>query len=279
MENIDNILQPQILAAEKDYLVVYKPPKMHSAPQAKSEGVNILYWCAGQFPEIMDLKGRRAGEGGLLHRLDYETQGLMLIARTRIGMDAFLKQQNEGVLAKEYCALASRSEATPPGFPLIRPDPEIIPKIIPKIVIEGPQDESGFRISSAFRPYGPGRKEVRPVILSLLKSGDKVLKPKGLALDRGNEYTTDVLRMRDLPKGIKLFRLRIFTGFRHQLRSHLTWMGMPILNDSLYGGLSCGNGFLALRAFKLAFIEPGSGRKIVCSIHEWENLEAFENSS
>ena len=101
--SVDNFYLPQILAEEKDFLVVYKPPGTHSAPLARSPGESpvILEWCAAKFPDIMDLPGRRAGEGGLIHRLDFETNGLLLVARTAAGMESLLAMQSEGRIVKE----------------------------------------------------------------------------------------------------------------------------------------------------------------------------------
>jgi 23S rRNA pseudouridine1911/1915/1917 synthase len=62
------------------------------------------------------------------------------------------------------------------------------------------------------------------------------------------------------------FKLRIWKGFRHQIRAHLAWFGMPILNDKLYGGVSFGNGLLALRAYSISFTDPSSGEELSYSI-------------
>ena len=58
----------------------------------------------------------------------------------------------------------------------------------------------------------------------------------------------------------------IVKGFRHQIRSHLTWLGMSILNDDLYGGERRGKGFLALRASSITFNDPSSGEELSYSI-------------
>ena len=216
---IVDILIPQVLAAEKDFLVIYKPPGMHSAPLAKSSGDNLVNWCGNSFPEIMSLPGRQAGEGGLLHRLDFETQGLMLFARTRLGMEALLEQQEDGKIVKEYSALVTESGKDLPGYPLEKPGLTVI--------------------KSAFRPYGPGRKATRPV--------------------PGEDYITEILESSSCAAGLVSLRVRILKGFRHQIRCHLAWLGRPILNDSLYGGLSYGKGLLGLRAFSLRFSDPSSG--------------------
>ena len=248
--SICDIQIPQLLAAEKDFLLVYKPPRMHSAPQAHSSGgETILEWCVKQFPEVALLPGRKAGEGGLLHRLDYETHGLMLIARSMTGMEALLEQQREGRILKEYSVLTVENKIALPGFPKEKPCFVFGNSPLPDC-----QDGMLQKIESAFKPYGPGRKAVRPV-------------PPG---GNGKLYSTEILESRPvLDAGIPNYfslKLRICKGFRHQIRCHLAWMGMPILNDGLYGGLSFGNGLLALRATSIAFNDPSSGEERSYSI-------------
>ena len=257
---IHDILSPQILAAEKDFLIVYKPPRMHSAPHiaphsaplSDTHGDTLLDWCYGLFPGIAALPGRRPGEGGLLHRLDYETQGLMLLARTVKGMESLLVRQERGMILKEYSALTAESSGNLPGFPPQKPE-------LPHGVFNG-KDAAGlpFQIKSAFRPYGPGRKEVRPVV-----DGQK--KSKEAAFDSGGPYITEILEARSAGELFVSLSLRIFRGFRHQVRNHLAWIGRPVLNDALYGGLSCGKGLLGLRAFSLAFNDPSSGAELFYS--------------
>jgi 23S rRNA pseudouridine1911/1915/1917 synthase len=242
---VDDFSKPQILAEEKDFLVVYKPPRMHSAPQGYLSATfsaetfsaeSLLKWCVQDYPEIADLSGRKKGEGGLLHRLDYETHGVMLLARSNHGMEALMEQQRQGKIFKEYSALSllvEENEITLPGFP--KEKPELPPG-------------NAVEIASAFRPYGPGRKAVRPVLIGGTKKKPQV------------QYLTEILESKPISaagfgKCLSL-RLRISKGFRHQIRSHLAWLGMPILNDTLYGGPAFGNGYLALRACSIFFADP-----------------------
>jgi 23S rRNA pseudouridine1911/1915/1917 synthase len=78
------------------WIVAYKAAGIHSVPLVsalensfvnndkahKNENPTLLDFCAAQFPEIKLISGKKPVEGGLLHRLDFETQGLVLIART-----------------------------------------------------------------------------------------------------------------------------------------------------------------------------------------------------
>jgi 23S rRNA pseudouridine1911/1915/1917 synthase len=116
-------------------------------------------------------------------------------------------------------------------------------------------------IESGFRPYGPGRKTVRPVI-------NADLPPEKI-------YRTGVLAL-ESQKGFAVFKVLIQRGFRHQIRCHLAWLGFPLVNDPLYGGavfaayrpLDGGGGaippaepFLALRAQGVSFDDPVSGER------------------
>ena len=226
-------LLPQIVCEEKSFLLVYKPPRMHSAPQNKSSGESIFDWCAASFSEIRTPMGRKAGEGGLFHRLDYETQGLLLLARNKACMDSLLRQQAEGKIIKEYSAIVSEKTVSLPGFPLEKP-------------LEKLPEGRKFKLKSGFRPYGKGRKTVRPL--------------------PGGSYLTEVFETNPLTGAFYSLKIRIFKGFRHQIRSHLAWISTPIINDLLYEGLPHGKGFLALRACSLIFNDPDTQAELKYSI-------------
>ncbi|MCL2094354.1 MAG: pseudouridine synthase [Treponema sp.] len=230
MYSVADIHAPQVLAQEDDFLVLYKPPRMHSAPLGESAEC-LLSWCAGHYPEVGRLGGRSPGEGGLIHRLDYETQGLLLVARTPGGMEALLSQQREGRFMKEYRALCGTMELGPEtaaleGFPA------------------PPEWAASGKIVSAFRAYGRGRRAVRPL-------------PEGREL-----YKTEIIDRIDLDLSTFSYTLRLTRGFRHQVRCHLAWIGRPILNDPLYGGRNEGRGLLGLRATALEFTHPQGAQSL-----------------
>jgi 23S rRNA pseudouridine1911/1915/1917 synthase len=231
-----------VLEETAAYAVAYKPPLWHSAPlkgeeySGESSARILLFWYADTYPGVLEIRGKNTHEGGILHRLDYETHGLVLFAKTQGAMDVLTRQQREGLFVKEYGALSGGNRGELPGFP-----PALSPGPAP------------FTIESAFRPFGPGRREVRPVVPA---GGGKV--PQKIALDQGKPYTTEVLEM--IRRGNRVyFRLRIRRGFRHQIRCHLSWLGYAVLNDTTYGGSSAG-GALALRAEGVSFYDPESQR-------------------
>ena len=278
---INDFLKPQIIAEEREFLVVYKPPRMHSSPQTLSTGENLLEYVSREFIEIKDLPGRREGEAGLLNRLDFETHGLILIARTLTGMEMLLHLQSEGKIIKEYSAVTSISDTVLPGFPApMHGEDNVFCFLGIEVNNNGshcnkvpPPNDFPFSIRSAFRPYGRGRKEVRPVSERGIISAKK-RKSRDFAFDHGGLYTTDILEMSREPMGRFSLRLKISRGFRHQIRSHLAWMRMPILNDKLYGGAQGGKGFLGLRSCSIVFTYPPSQKEIRFSIPDL-NIESL----
>jgi 23S rRNA pseudouridine1911/1915/1917 synthase len=240
------MLNPYMVDETASYGVVYKPPRMHSVPLSHAGGSpqqTLLDWCARIFPGVLTVKGQHPWEGGILHRLDYETQGLVLFAKTQTALEALKVQQEQGLFIKEYDALSSPYRSLPlPGFPPMPP-----PMTVP------------FTIESGFRPFGPGRKAVRPVPLDSSKGTQNRLKPLQL-------YRTEIME-RHNPGEWTGFRIRINRGFRHQIRCHLAWIGFPLLHDGLYGGISKDDLFpqeadfapLALIARLISFDDPVSG--------------------
>jgi 23S rRNA pseudouridine1911/1915/1917 synthase len=231
---------PWIIAETKDFLVVYKPPLMHSAPLRG--GDSLLGWCAERYPEVLSPRSRLAREGGLLHRLDYGTWGLVLLARTQAALESLEQQQQQGSFLKEYGVLAGPApQPLLPGFPPAPPP-------------AGPSETLPFAVESGFRPYGPGRKAVRPV----LPEGPSKKRLR-VALDHGGPYKTEILERQNAGK-LLYFRALIARAFRHQIRCHLAWLGHPVLGDALYGQPD-GDGEQPLmqKPQGLSFIDPSSG--------------------
>ena len=257
-------LYPYVLAETENFAAVFKPPRMHSAPLGRAEGGSLLEWYARRFPGVMGLRGRKECEGGLAHRLDYETSGLALLAKTQKALDSLLAQQAAGAFVKEYCAICRKGAAPPPGYPP-PPSPERASgkgQWDREIAACGaaPFPSRGFPIESFFRPYGPGRKQVRPALEGA--RGE-------IARDRGGYYRTEIFQ-RDAPEPgspspLAKIAARLSRGFRHQVRCHLAWIGLPILNDPLYGARPetaappSPAPFMALRATALLFGDPETG--------------------
>jgi 23S rRNA pseudouridine1911/1915/1917 synthase len=263
---------PRVIDETESYAVLYKPPLMFSAPLGSALEATLLGWYGRRCPAVLDSMGGRKGEGGILHRLDFETEGLVLFAKTQAAYESLTAQQRAGEFVKEYLAAASPGGPAGgegralPGFP---PPP-------------GP----GPAIESFFRPWGPGRRAVRPVTAARIPALGK-----RIAGDQGNCYRTELLAVTGFPpesegrenggagrRDVHIFNLRIRRGFRHQIRCHLAWIGEPILYDTLYGweGRPASpippllgdekKHPIALRALAVNFFDPDTGEPRGCRL-------------
>lgn len=241
---------PFILAITTSYVVVYKPPGLATAPLVENETDTLVYWCRDRFPEVGIVAGKKAIEGGLLHRLDRETNGIVVFAKTQTAYGLLMKQQVQGLFIKNYRAWCQKCDvhlARPGmGFP-----PPPCKMVLP---LTNP-----LEIASPFRPYGPGRRQVRPVAGKTFKE---------VALDQGRPYKTTIhsAQADDEDSSIYLFDVQIERGFRHQIRCHLAWLGFPIVGDPLYNPLySAGIAHekpLALQAWAVEFQDPETQKTV-----------------
>jgi 23S rRNA pseudouridine1911/1915/1917 synthase len=234
--------EPRIIYDDPFILVVSKPPGMHTAPLSCDESGTLVSWVVERYPDIRCVTGKKPEEPGLIHRLDRETSGLVLFARTAEAYRSLLVQSNSFGVKKYYRAFCTIGPVSlpPEGFDTRSWEDELHAK---------KQTTGEYRIRSRFRPFGPGRKLVHPVPSEVLPSSTKEVSPRVyetiFAPSKREDEIWDV-------------RAVIFLGFRHQIRVHLASAGLPIMGDPLYG--SPGNWErMYLHAESLTFIHPAKG--------------------
>ncbi len=250
---------PAIAAEDEAFVAVYKPPRMHSAPG--KGGGDLCAWVFERYPETAGAargSGRAAGEGGLLHRLDYETSGLVLFARSPAAFEFLLREQAEGRFVKEYLAAVAPSPA--PGLAGSRPL-RSAPLGMDAAAWEAALGRSeagglaaligaspGLRIESRFKPFGPGAARV-----ACLDPAEPVAARERAA---PRSYATAILEAAAAEGGL-LILASLALGFRHQIRAQLAWVGLPIRGDAAYGGAPAPR--LCLHACRLRFRHPLTG--------------------
>jgi len=191
-------------------------------------------------------------EGLVLHRLDTATRGLVLIARSKEVYDYFQEEQRLGRFIKTYHAQSTYIDILPPGYP---PHNFTLETSI------------SFNISSLFRPFWEGRKEVRPVT----DDTNSYLKKRGTP----HFYVSSVTYVRKNEDDYFNFVVTLQRGFRHQVRSHLCWSHYPIIGDSLYGGKQASH--LHLIASNIQFYDYTSRELREYSLFE-DGVDPFEES-
>lgn len=260
MIQLDDEEVPAIVLDTGRFVVAYKPAGMHSAPPGKrapdGHGPSLAAWLGTRIPAAAGVRGKREGEGGMVHRLDRDTRGLVLFALDDDAFSFFEGAAATGRFKKRY-----RVEAEPVGFGLPGSRPLLgCPQGVAaadwakdlRARDAGRLAErlGGRSVASRFRPYGAGARRVA--------CGDVALVDNGSGTDK--RWTERVYRSQILDARaegcVVMARVELTGGFRHQIRAHMAWLGLPLLGDELYGE---GGQPLALVAYALDVPDPDGG--------------------
>ena len=249
VKNFDyNRTEPCIVRETAHWAVVYKPPHLPTAPLRADERNTLVYWFLHS-PEVQkqsaeyglrsreaQVRGKKAIEAGLLHRLDTDTRGLVLFAKDQAVYDFLAARQEAGQMIKTYCAFVepNRVPEIDNGYGFGATELSMLKELSAAqrgiaaqgqvIVQERIAAQLPLTLESQFRNFGPGAKRVVPVF-----PGSRHYKKDGRL------YTT-VIEAADILPSPPLIRVRcrLSRGYRHQVRAHLAAVGLPIVGDPLY---------------------------------------------
>ncbi len=257
---------------KKPFCIIYKDSGLPSCPILNEDKNNALSKAIELFPELKNVNGKKTVEYGLVHRIDTETSGLLLIAATQEFYDLILEEQKNGGFIKHYSAycdvIADNAEklggfSKQGGFIKLNKSNEFLK-------LRGACDtlsdcNNSINVSSYFRHYGKGNKEVRPVTdgdgkTAISKIGKKVLYSTEIHIEKVINDGADINAKK------AFIRASISRGFRHQVRCHLAWIGLPVKGDAIYNSsvrFSDSNGEqhmeMAFFADGLEFTNPVTG--------------------
>lgn len=171
----------------------------------------------------------------LVHRLDRETSGLLLIAKKKSALKVLQDQFRERATGKTYLALVrgqwpvNRKVLDQPLHKFLLPDGER------RVRVTTPDDPDGMRA------------------ITLVKVAQRIPGTEGL----------------DAAEGFSLLEVTIKTGRTHQIRVHLSHAGHPIAGDDKYGDFELNRqlarlGFkrMFLHAWRLKLQHPVSGESL-----------------
>ena len=99
-------LVPKIISKTKDYLVIEKPSGLLTHATPEDARWSIASWLQDKYPETKKVGDDPKVRPGIVHRLDKEASGLMVIARNQKMFECLKKQFKERTVEKEYFALA-----------------------------------------------------------------------------------------------------------------------------------------------------------------------------
>ncbi len=211
-----------VLLETKDFLVINKPAGLMVHPDGRKDVATLTDWLVVHYP---DMKGvgeparfneEMIDRPGIVHRLDEDTSGVLIVARTKEAFLHFKKQFMDRTIEKEYHAFVWGHMKDSDG------------------VVDVPigRNKEDFRRRHAGRGV---RGEVKEA-LTHWKCVERITD------EEGNQFSF----MRLFPK----------TGRTHQLRVHMKYIQRPIVGDTLYAPTkqeALGFHRLALHARRIAF--------------------------
>jgi 23S rRNA pseudouridine1911/1915/1917 synthase len=178
--------EPEIVREHADWLVANKPAHLLIHPTRPDGQFTLLEWVKNKFP----------GEPiAIINRLDRETSGLALVARSSSAASKLGKMTMRREIAKKYTA-----------------------------IVRGETPESGSVLAPIDRQnkHHPSVIHVKQAVIEGTRSA--VTHFKRLEVKHGADH-----------EAFSSLDVELETGRLHQIRVHLSHIGHPVVGDKIYG--------------------------------------------
>jgi 23S rRNA pseudouridine1911/1915/1917 synthase len=224
-----------IVYEDGDLLVIDKPAGLVVHPAPGHEAGTLVNAVLHHDPTIEGVGGEK--RPGIVHRLDKETSGLIVVAKNDRAHRALQAQFKSRTVEKEYLALVEGRVDPPAG-------------LINVPIGRHPQD----RKRQAVFIDAPSAERAR-------------------ARDALTEYHT-VATYHSKAGGMRttysLLRILLHTGRTHQIRVHLAWRKHPVVGDMVYGfrtvRLPLKRTFLHAHRLRLVLPSTGEEREFIAPL-------------
>ena len=239
-------------AVAKTLTVVYEDP--HLMIINKAPGL-VVHPAAGNWSGTL-LNGLLAHHAchtllpraGIVHRLDKDTSGLMVVARTREAMDALIRMIAARDVRRQYLAMAHY------------PWQGISPRQVDQPIGRDPRNRQ--RMAVVDLAQYPGKEATTD--FELLSNSEH--SAQYLRAEQANKASNKALKMQSdeiSADAFCLLRCILHTGRTHQIRVHAAHVHHPLIADAIYGGRPAGGlQRQGLHAERLAFVHPITGQEM-----------------
>jgi 23S rRNA pseudouridine1911/1915/1917 synthase len=206
-------IELEVVYEDSHLLVVNKPRGLAAHPAASLREPSLVNALLARSHELSQAGGEF--RPGIVHRLDKDTTGLMVVAKTDVAHVRLARQIEGKTAERRYFA-----------------------------IVAGNVDQDNFKIQA-------------PI------ARDKRNRLKMAVDPHGKPATTVVHRIARIDAG-NLLAVKLETGRTHQIRVHLSSLGMPVLGDRIYAPKNLQDVPLQLHAAYLSFDHPVLHDRIVC---------------
>ncbi|MEK7461634.1 MAG: RluA family pseudouridine synthase [Patescibacteria group bacterium] len=197
-------LSTHILYEDGDIVVLDKPAGLIVHPDGRTKEPSVSEWFVGKYPEAENV-GEDLGNikrPGIVHRIDRETSGVLLLAKTKIGHKVLKEQFQKREIQKIYHLF----------------------------VYGNLKDDQGTINLPIGRSKGNYRKWEAKREARLASTSDRESRREREAI------TYFKVLKRSSKKDVTFLEAKPKTGRTHQIRVHFKALHHPVVCDKLYGG-------------------------------------------
>ena len=250
-EEVESDIRPEamtltVVHEDDDLIVIDKPAGMVVHPAPGSPSGTLVNGLLHHFGERLSGVGG-ARRPGIVHRIDKDTTGLLVVAKTDRAHHGLAAQFADHSVARSYVALCH-------GVPDLA-DPRLLGT-------RGVLTESGgvLKITTGLARHPTDRQR------------------QAVTFDGGRHAVTRATVERAFAGAVALVTCRLETGRTHQIRVHMRHAGHALVGDQVYGGSRRASAVKlgpevaaelkrfprqALHAATLGFEHPASGKKVL----------------
>ena len=227
-----------ILYEDREVIVIDKPAGLLTT-HTRAKDTNTVEEWLNDYIRKGQLKSRR--HVWLVHRLDRETSGVMMFAKSEETAEYFRANWNE-LTEKTYIARVEGEMTEDRG-------------VFESYLLE---DADGYRVRSV-----KGAKDGQQAHDSKRSRGREVA---GSRSARTAKFARTEWRKLSILDGTTLVEVMLKSGRKNQIRVHFSEAGHPVVGDVKYGGQKASR--LYLHSAKLRFRHPHDGRWMEFSSQE-----------